>query len=576
MDNHTPLVRFENVSYQYPRRSDFALQEISLSLRRGELLGVIGATGAGKTTFCLTLNGIVPQFYGGRFFGKLSVAGLDTVDTPIHQLARHVGMVLEDPETQLIATSVENEIAFALENLNVPAEEIRARIPRVLEMVRLENLPKRHPSELSGGQKQRLAIAAALAVQPDLLVLDEPVSQLDPQGAQEVFAVLRELNRTLGMTMIISGHAAEELAESAQRLILLAGGKIAAEGTPEEIYGNIPLLEACGVRPPQVTQTFWLVRHLLPKAQALPVRLDEGMRLLDALPRPARLPQMPPAAAPRPPAEPLIAVRDLHHTYPNGTQALCGVTLDIRAGEYLLIAGQNGAGKSTLVRHFVNLLQPTRGEVRFSGQDTRTLSTADAARRIGYVGQNPDVQLFNRTVEEEIAFALKHLHYPADEIRRRTEAALEALRLNDVRQRHPFSLPKGDRARVVIAAVLALEPEVLIFDEPTTGQDLAGATAILDITRDLHRLGKTVLVITHHLYLMPGYAERVILLGRGRLLLDAPLREAYHNLAALERTALTPPQAVKLAQALGARWQVSLPLLTPQEVAQCWSAEGAP
>jgi energy-coupling factor transport system ATP-binding protein len=575
MDIHTPLAHFEKVSYQYPHRTDFALQEINLTVRKGELLGVIGATGAGKTTFCLALNGIVPQFYGGRFFGHLRVAGLDTVDTPIHQLARHVGMVLEDPETQLIATSVENEIAFALENLNVPAEEIRARIPRVLEMVRLENLPKRHPSELSGGQKQRLAIAAALAVQPDLLVLDEPVSQLDPQGAQDVFAVLRELNHTMGITIIISGHAAEELAESAHRLILLAKGAIVAEGTPEEIYGNVPLLEEYGVRPPQVAKTFWLVRHLLPPGASLPVRLPEGLNRLKDLPRPVHLPAIPASGATRPSAEALITVRDLHHIYPNGTHALCGVSFDMHAGEYVLIAGQNGAGKSTLVRHFVNLLQPPRGEVHFAGQDTRTLSTADAARRIGYVGQNPDLQLFNRTVEDEIAFALRHLHYPADEVRRRTDEALEALRLKDVRQRHPFSLPKGERARVVIAAVLALQPEVLIFDEPTTGQDLAGATAILDITRDLHRMGKTILVITHHLYLMPGYAERVLLMNKGRLLLDAPLREAYHNLDALERTALTPPQAVKLAQALEARWQVPLPLLTPQEVAQCWLAEAA-
>ena len=203
----------DNVSYMYPRSPEPVLKDISLKIRKGEFLGLIGPTGAGKTTLCLTLNGIVPQFYGGRFFGEVTAAGLDTLEHPINAMARHVGAVFEDPETQLIATSVENEIAFALENLRVPRDEIIARIPRVLEAVRLEGTEQKHPHELSGGQKQRLAIAAALALQPDLLILDEPTSQLDPVGTEEVFATVAELNRELGVTIIMAGHAAEEIAQ---------------------------------------------------------------------------------------------------------------------------------------------------------------------------------------------------------------------------------------------------------------------------------------------------------------------------------------------------------------------------
>ncbi len=238
------VVQLDKVSYLYPRSSEPALRDISLDIRRGEFLSFIGPTGAGKTTFCLCLNGIVPQFYGGRFFGKVTISGLDTLEHPISTLARRVGQVFEDPESQLITTSVENEIAFALENLKVPPDEIRTRIPRVLEIVRLSGMEKKHPIDLSSGQKQRLAIAAALAVQPDLLVLDEPTSQLDPVGTQEVFATIRELNHQLGMTIVMSGHAAEEMAEHADRIALLSDGRLSAVGTPSEVYSQVELLQS--------------------------------------------------------------------------------------------------------------------------------------------------------------------------------------------------------------------------------------------------------------------------------------------------------------------------------------------
>ncbi len=273
----------ENVSYQYPRSTEPVLSEINLSIQKGEFFGLIGPTGAGKTTFCCALNGIVPQFYGGRFFGKIEIAGLDTLEHPISVLAQHVGQVFEDPETQLIATSVENEIAFALENLKVPREEIMRRIPRVLEMVRLEGTEKKHPAELSGGQKQRLAIAAALAAQPDLLILDEPTSQLDPVGANEVFSTVSELNKELGMTILMCSHASEEMAEYASRIGLLSNGVLQSVGTPEEIYSDIPLLINNDLRVPQVASTFYSIKQKAISVQSIPVRLEEGKQELSGL-----------------------------------------------------------------------------------------------------------------------------------------------------------------------------------------------------------------------------------------------------------------------------------------------------
>lgn len=570
-----PLVILDNVSYIYPRAEKPALHDITLDIGKGEFLGLIGPTGAGKTTFCLSLSGIVPQFYGGRFFGHITVAGLDTLEHPVSRLARHVGAVFEDPETQITATSVENEIAFALENLNVPREEMLARIPRVLEATRLEGTARKHPRELSGGQKQRLAIAAALAVQPDLLVLDEPTSQLDPMGAQEVFATVRELNKTLGVTVVMASHAAEELAEYADRLALLVDGALAAVGAPDDLFAQVEYLERCHIRPPQVAQTFACMRQAGVLVPEIPVRLLEGIAALKTIAQsyPVQTPHIPSATTVKRDT-PLLSARNLTHVYGDGTVALRDVSLDVQAGEYLLIVGQNGAGKSTLAKHFLRLLLPTSGAVLVDNTDTRDLTTSALAKRIGYVAQNPDNQIFNATVEAEVAFALKNLEYDEAEIRTRVEESLTALGLWERREAHPLALPKGDRARVVIAAILAMRPDVVIFDEPTTGQDYRGARAILDISKQLHAAGKTIIVITHHLYLMPDYAERVVVLGKGALLLDAPIREAYHAVDVLASTHITPPQAVLLARALAEQHHADFPLLTPEEVAACFTVNG--
>ncbi len=583
-----PIAVFDQVSYMYPQSPEPVLRNISLQVAKGEFLGIVGPTGAGKSTLCLAFNGIVPQFFGGRFFGSVTVAGLDTLEHPISHMARHVGAVFEDPETQLISTSVENEIAFTLENVKLPREAIRERIGPALAAVRLSGMEKKSPHELSGGQKQRLAIAAALALRPALLVLDEPTSQLDPVGAQEVFATVRELNRELGVTIVMATHAAEELAEYADRIAMLSGGELVAIGTPREIYGDVARLEAHALRPPQVAATFYAIGQRGLPVPRVPVRLAEGQTDLINLARdcPPAPPRNLPAATVHVGA-PLLAAQHLVHRYPDGTEALHGVDIEIREGEYVLIVGQNGAGKSTLVKHFLRLLEPTSGAVAVGGVDTRTLQMSDLARRIGYVAQNPDNQIFNTSVAEEVAFALKNLGHAQGEVAGRTEECLRSMGLWEQRDRHPLSLPRGDRARVVIAAILAMRPEIIIFDEPTTGQDYRGAAYILDLSRELHRLGKTVVVITHHLYLMPDYAERVIVMGKGTVLLDAPIRPAYHAVDLLQSTFLTPPQAVLLARELSALQgmgfplamdfplAMNFPLLTPAELAQCFVPEPA-
>ena len=568
------IASFEEVSYSYPKSPALVLKNINLEIRKGEFFGLIGPTGAGKSTLCCAMNGIVPQFFGGRFFGKLTVARMDSLENPVSKLAQHVGQVFEDPETQLIATSVENEIAFMLENLKLPREEIRRRIPMALEIVRLDGMEKKHPGELSGGQKQRLAIATALVAQPDLLVLDEPTSQLDPVGTEEVFSTVYHLNKELGMTILMASHSAEEMAQYADRIGLLSGGELICVGTPDEVYSQVELLHENALRPPQVVSTFHNIRSRGVSVPNIPVRLDAGIQLLHQLVNP-QVKITPPEPFPEPEVKkgtPLIHIKDLEHVYPDGTNALHGVSLDIHTGEYVLIVGQNGAGKSTLVKHFLKLLKPTTGTVEIGGISSEALSVSDLAKNIGYIAQNPDSQIFNMTVKDEVSFALKNLKYPKDEVEVLTNENLKAMGLFEYRDMHPLALPKGDRARVVIAAILAMKPDTIIFDEPTTGQDYHGAHYILDISRELHQQGKTVVVITHHLYLMPDYAERVIVMGKGTILMDAPIREAFLDKATLESTFLTPPQAAQLALFLRQLTGKEFPLLTPSEVANCFSS----
>ena len=566
----------EKVSYIYPNAKETVLKDISLTINKGEFLGIIGATGAGKTTLCLALTGIVPQFYGGRFFGKIVIAGLDSLEHPVSELASHVGIVFEDPEVQITATSVENEIAFALENLCVPREEILRRIPIVLKSVRLEGFEKKNPQELSGGQKQRLAIAAALALQPDLLILDEPTSQLDPIGSQEVFATVKELKQELGVTIVMVSHAAEEMAEFCDRIALLSEGKLIAVGTPDEIYAEVDLLQQNKLRPPEVSQAFNLIRHKGINISKIPVTLQSGIEALSLLrsqnqvlpPPEFRSPNFHNPNSNKPP---VLSVKNLRHTYDDGTEALKNISLDVYEGEYVLIVGQNGAGKSTLVKHFLNLLKPTAGKVLVRDRDTRELSVSELAQSIGYLAQNPDNQIFNTTVEKEVAFALPFLGYDSEAVKQETSRSLKAMQLWEHRNSHPLSLPKGERGRIVIAALLAMNPEIIIFDEPTTGQDYQGASSILDVSRQLHQMGKTVIVITHHLYLMPDYADRAIVMGKGTILLDAPLRQAYHQTDLLESTYLTPPQSVALSQNLSKISDEEYPLITPKEFANCFT-----
>jgi energy-coupling factor transport system ATP-binding protein len=549
-------ISVKNVTYTYPEQDTPALRDVNLEVEKGEYLVVMGRNGAGKTTLCVLLNGVIPNVLGGKMRGRTEVMGLDTRRHHVYELAQYVGMVLQDPEAQLFTSNVRSEAAFAAENLGVPREEMVERIEWALEVVRLQEFVKRAPSHLSGGQKQRLAIAAGLVMRPSVLVLDEPTSQLDPIGAQEVFSVLRDLNQDLGLTVVISTHKSEHAARFADRIVVLDQGEIVARGTPAEIFSQVELLDQIYVQVPAVTRVEWDLKEALEKDR-FSVLLEDAQaslgELLDerGVARQSIAVGMPPTPTSPAPDVPYVVLKDIVFQYP-GTdhRALDGVSLSVGKGEFVGIVGQNGAGKTTLVKHIISLLKPTAGQVVVGGKDLADESVEDVARTVGLALQNPDAQLFAMSVAEEVAFGSANLGFSQEEVAQRVDRALAATGLEEFREVYPFNLSFGDRRKLSVAAVVSMEPEVLIFDEPTTGQDFKGRRELADIAKRLNEMGCTVLMVTHDMDLIAEYTHRLIVMGDGTVLLDGPTAEVFQQVERLAETFIAPPQVTRLAQGL--------------------------
>jgi energy-coupling factor transporter ATP-binding protein EcfA2 len=551
-------VSIKNLSYTYPNAKQ-ALANVSLEIRKGEYLAIMGANGAGKTTTCLFLNGVIPQITGGRVRGTIHVMGLDTFEHPVYEIAQLVGMVLQDPEAQIFASNIRSEVAFAAENLGVPHDAMVEQVNWALKTVRLDGMDDRTPAQLSGGQKQRLAIASGLVVQPSLLVLDEPTSQLDPLGTDEVFSVLRDLNRDIGLTIVLATHKAEQVAEYADRVIVLENGRLVAEGHPSEVFSQVDLLEKVDVPVPHVTK---ICRNLQKKAPSVPnsISLDSGKAILKDLLSTNKL-SVSKSTIFRPEGEhtcdkeiepePCIDVQNVSYTYP-GTdlKALDKVNLSVYPGQFIGVIGQNGAGKSTLMKTLLGLLSPSEGTIFLDGKDIADNTPAKVARRVGLVLQNPDTQLFALSAWEEVAFGPQNCGVEENEVIRRVDQALDAVGLLDKRDEYPFNFSFGDRRKISVAAVAAMQPDVLIFDEPTTGQDHKGRYELANIAKTLNQQGTTVIMITHDMGLIAEYTQRLVVMGNGRILLDCPTRNAFHRTDILTQAFITPPQVTQLAIAL--------------------------
>ncbi|WP_068962507.1 energy-coupling factor transporter ATPase [Desulfosporosinus sp. BG] len=552
-------IELSNISYRYPNAVEPSLKNVSLTVEKGKFILLMGSTGAGKTTLSLCLNGLIPQLMEGNLTGQVSVAGKNVGKTAVQSLSKVLGLVLQDPETQIIGRTVEEDTAFGPRNYLVPFEEIKESVNQTLAKVRLKGYNQRLTEELSGGEKQRLAIAGVLVMEPEILVLDEPTSELDPIGRSEIYQTLDDLRRHKDLTILLVEHSSEELIHKADEVVVLNEGKVAWRGLPTELFRNLTLLRQWGIKPLPVSQIGWnfyekgwisfaqipldipstesLIRGLLPKyghqqgeRQKKDYLKKQESNLTDKVKA--------------------VQVSNLIYQYNSGQPALRGINLTIEVGEFVALIGQNGAGKTTLAKHFNGLLKPTSGEVIVEGMNTLQYETSDLARTIGYVFQNPDHQIFSTTVEKELEFGLKNAGYKGKVIKERIDQVLQYTGLEKFRSVHPFSLGKGERQMIAVASILVLKPKLLIIDEPTTGSDWTGVQTMMTLIRNLNAAGTTIVMISHDMDLVAQYAKRVIVLKDGGIFLDSTPQDVFSNESLLLNSAIVPPQLCRLSSQL--------------------------
>lgn len=497
------MIQIHDLSYTYPGAPAPVLQGVHLEIPSGALALVVGASGAGKSTLLRCLNGLVPHFYGGVISGSIRVAGQDPIARQPRGMSRYVGMVFQDPETQFVVDTVESEVVFAMENHAFAQADMEARLERVLAQLDIAHLRHRRISTLSGGEKQRVALASVLTLEPQVLVLDEPTSQLDPRAAEDVLQTLRALNRDLGLTVVLSEHRLERVLSHANQLIYLPGDGTVQAGPPQELLGVIdqaPPLVALG------RALGW---------QPLPLSVQEARAHASASP--------PRQAAPTPPTargDVEIVVSDLWHAY-DGRPALRGVDLRVHRGEALAIVGANGSGKTTLLKHLVGLLRPDRGQVHVRGMDTRQTPLEELIHLVGYVPQNPSALLFAETVADELAFTRANHGLPRESL---PTGLLAALGIEQHLERYPRDLSVGERQRVALGAILAAEPEIILLDEPTRGVDRLQKEALMRYLAHERAQGRTVIVATHDVELVAESLDRMVILEQGRVVADGPTR----------------------------------------------------
>jgi len=551
------LIRIEGLTFYYSGATQPSLQDINLEVNGGEFVLVTGPSGGGKSSLCRCLNGLIPHFYGGKIAGRVEVGGLDTLKHSTKELATRVGMVFQDPENQLVSLDVEREIAFGLENLAFPKNLIAKRIEESLDTLGISDLRHRQLHELSGGEKQKVAIASVLALHPSILILDEPTSELDPKGAEELLSVAMRLNDELGLTVILVEHRLDRVLQYADRLIVLNRGTVAVDGKVRDVMSSrYQELFQMGIGVPPMIR---LVQELKDRGigiEGTPLTVKEGRAMLDKAFH--RASGQFTRSSESNGGRPLVETKRLWHAYPNGLTALKNVSLSIDEGEFVAIMGRNASGKSTLVKHFNRLLTPTKGRVKIDGIDTKETTIAELARKVGFVFQNPNDHLFADTVTEEITFTLKNLGFGSGEIKSRTSEMLEKFNLGEYRNHYPRSLSGGEKQRVALASVIAVRPKILILDEPTRGMEYRLKSELIRFLEEYRQRGNTVILVSHDVEMVAECADRVILLSEGKVVVDGEKHEV------LSQALLFSPQINRLAQAF-ARYGVPNNILTVDE-----------
>ena len=555
------IIEVENLTFDYISRDENGneisrsnvLKDVSLSVPEGQFLAVLGHNGCGKSTLAKHFNAILTPTSG-----KVTVAGMDTSDEDrLFDIRQTVGMVFQNPDNQLVATIVEEDVAFAPENMGVPQPEIRQRVDDALRQVDMYEYREHAPHQLSGGQKQRVAIAGVIAMQPKCIVMDEPTAMLDPKGRREVMNTIHTLNREKGITVILITHYMDEAAQ-ADRVVVMDGGNIIMDDVPKKIFSQVKRLRAVGLDVPQVTE---LCDMLIEKGVDISPEIIHEQECAEAL---YRLTEGKSAVLPPAPEEsvqddrPVVLKSDrVTYKYSVGTPfektAVDSVELDIRQGEFVGIIGHTGSGKSTLIQHFNGLVKPTSGRVLVDGTDiwSKGVNIRDIRFRVGLVFQYSEHQLFEETVAKDIAYGPKNMGLSEDEIKERVRSAALSMDIVKLLDKSPFELSGGQQRRVALAGVLAMDPEVLILDEPAAGLDPKGRDKILGMIKQYHeQYGKTILLVSHSMEDIVKYAGRVLVMNKSRLFCYDTVDRVFARTEELAKIGLDVPQVTRMSHIL--------------------------
>lgn len=545
------FIEVEHLKYRYPHTERLALDDLSFSVEKGEFIGIIGENGAGKSTLSQAFTGLVPQFYKGAYGGRVTVDGLEAGKTPVSGLCQKVGLVFQNPFNQLSGArdNVYEEVIFGMQNLGVEREEMKRRAREALELLDIWQFKDRNPFDLSGGQMQRVAIASVLVMRPEVIVLDEPTSQLDPKGSEEVFAAVDSLARS-GITILMVEQKIEKLAAYCDRILLLHRGRQVAFDSPRRVLSRGDL-EEMGIRPPACTRICRELGKSFPDG-TWPVTEEEAAELMRDLPKPLRAGGGEKEEGIRKPSpeKALFQIRQLGFSYTEGVPVLEGLNLDLD-GRPTAVIGQNGAGKTTLVKLLKGLLRPVSGTISFCGEDTSQKTVAMLAGKIGYVFQNPDDQIFKYNVLDEVMFGPLNIGMSPEKAEAEAKRALETVGLAGREGENPYDLELNERKMVAIASVLAMDTDVVILDEPTIAQDYRGRSAIAGVIRDLKSRGKLVLAILHDMDFVAECFERVIVMAHGRILADGDAGSVFSMDEVLEEARLQKPFVARLCERLG-------------------------
>jgi len=550
-----PIVSVGIDSFSYARNLDESvLNDVEFTVGWGEVVGVLGPTGAGKTTLISCLNGLVPDIVSGRIQGEVSIDGEDTVAASASELAGTVGTVMENPDTQILGLTVLEDIGLGPANLGKDAAAIREQSARLIEAFDLERYENQNPNNLSGGEQQSLALASILSMDPNLLLLDEPVSMLDPKGTERTFEMLsRTLADNPDRAVVITGSGPdiEESIPYFDRIVLLNNrGKLVANGPPREVVGS-DQFERLGIRRPDVAELFVGMDDHITGLDRLPLTVEEAAEQLDEHLRPGTEFARPDSGRDEVTDRPAsVSVEDITFAYET-QNVLEDVSLDLLEEEVLGLVGQNGSGKTTLCKLVVGLLDADEGHIRVNGTDVDDYSPDDLIRTVNYVYQNPDDQLVRDDVEGEVSMGLAQMGLADDEVDRRVTEVLERFGIADIRETKTSMLDMSEKSLVQIASLVVMDPDVLILDEPTRGLDHTEITTLFERLEDVRReRGMSLVVVSHHMRYVADWCNRLVVLLDGRVHMAGGVREVFSQPDRLGETDITPPGITQLGQRL--------------------------